>query len=74
MSMFDRIAKALYGNQPAPAQKDASDMEERRLVRAQLVQSVKQAERAVDASPDSKISRAGLESARQMLRDFDAQM
>lgn len=74
MSMFDKIAKAVYGNQPDPAKADASDMENRRLVRAQLVQSLQWAERELAASPDSKISQAGVESARRMLKDFDSQL
>ncbi|MET9713641.1 hypothetical protein [Nocardiopsis alba] len=72
MSMFDKIAKAVYGTSGS-GQAAANDAEERRLVRAQLARDLQQAERELAASPDSKICKAGVESARQMLQNFDAQ-
>lgn len=73
MSMFDKIAKAVYGTSGSAGQADANAAEERRLVRAQLVRNLQQAERELTGSPDSKICEAGVESARQMLVNFDAQ-
>lgn len=73
MSMFDKIAKAVYGTSGSAGQANANAAEERRLVRAQLVRNLQQAEQELAGSPDSEICKAGVESACQMLRDFDAQ-
>lgn len=71
MSIFDKIAELMYRDQVDPAKADANDLEEQRLVRAQLVRAVQQAEKEVAERPDSDLSRAGLAAARKLLADFD---
>ena len=70
MSWSDKLAKAVYGNPRNPAREDASDMEERRIVRMRFAQNVATAQRDYEKNP-SELNRTALRAAIRELNEFD---